>query len=333
MSKFPSEEQLTAYVLGELPEAERVRIDDAIRHDASLAAKVERLRKTAGYLRANLQKDAELRLTPERRAALEAALHKRSHAGSGLPAWLSSLLRPYVLGPVAAAAVVLLVVWQAGVPRATPPVAREAEKMVAQSAPSAAPAPASPEPQSQGAPSAMPPAEVPQSRSVEALAPTAPLRDLSAAGAAPSSHENARREAAAAEQAPAEAKKQTAAAPAQKTAGVRAGAYAIEVNLPPDAGSDADAERLARQVAERVTAQPAKTKKSEYAGARDEKTNQANDGFIVFEQEAGVKASRCEIVVTVVEPGGGEPGKVMRREVACSLDALVAAFKDLAKNQ
>lgn len=351
MSKFPSEEQLTAYVLGELPEAERLRVEAAIQKDPALAAEAERLRKTAGYLKANLRKDPEFELSPERRAALDAALRKRAPAG-GMPEWLRSLTRPYVLGPVAAAALILIVVWQGGVPKATTPAAEKAQELQVRSEPPSAPLPeARPaEPLPQAAPAAPPvapksvvaasrPAEESVREGVMAPAPEpAPAADMAAGGVA-ASREQARGNmgelqlpAAKAESAaPPVESKLAAAFPAAAPPTVRAGAYAIEVRMPPAAGTAADAQRLARQVAERVTAKPAKAKKSDSAAGKSAARKDETQGFKVLEQETG--GELCEITITVVDAAAGEPGKTLRREVPCDLDALVSAFEDLANRR
>jgi hypothetical protein len=139
MSAKPTPEELTAYVLGALDAAARARVEAAVAADTNLAAEVAKLRRTAGYVAANLARDPQLRLSPDRRAALEAALRKQLAANpEPPPAWWRAALRPYVMGPLAAAALVILVVWVGGTPKATTPVAEQAERVM--QAPAAAPA-------------------------------------------------------------------------------------------------------------------------------------------------------------------------------------------------
>lgn len=364
MSKFPNEEQLTAYVLGELPEAERVRVEGAIAKDPVVAAEVERLRKTAGYLRANLEKHSDYRLSPDRRAALDAALRRRAQAGGGMPEWLRSLFRPYVLGPVAAAALILIVVWQGGVPKATTPIAEKAQDLqvysepppapLREAAPAEAPAAQSPAPVAQTPPPAASKVVVASPRSADesarqgviASAPEEmPLAAADEAAGGVASREEAGRNtgelrlpASPAESAAAPESKLAAAPPAAVRPAapalpmVRAGAYAIEVRMPPAAGTAADAQRLARQIAERVTARPAKSKNGDATAAKsDRRKDERRQGFQVLEQETG--GELCEISITVVDAAAGEPGKILRREVPCNLDALVSAFEELAKRR
>lgn len=354
MSKFPNEQQLTAYVLGELPEAERLRVNEAIRQDAALAAEVERLRKTAVYLKASLRRDSELKLSPDRRVALETALRKRAPAGGGMPAWIRALLRPYVLGPVAAAALILIVVWQGGVPKATSPVADKAEELQMYAEPPAAPPP---EPAASAPPAAerLEEAAAPLKSARREAVPKALENALggSAAPAAPPAAEQFERDVESREErmerqdgksamqaqaaAPMEAKRATPAAGVRTAKDavpnrVRIGAYAVEVRMPPALGGAADGERLARQIAERAVARQTEAKKNDSAAeAGDARRKAKHEGFEVLQQDAGAKAATCEITVTVVDSSAGEPGAATRRQVPCSLDALVTAFEEIIK--
>ncbi len=128
-----SEELLTAYVLGELDDEERARVEAAIRDDADLAAEMRRLRQTASYLGKELQPEPDLRLSSGRRARIYVELGK-AQGESERSGWF----RPLVWGPIAATALVLVVVSQTGLP--TAPVNREAFDLL-EAKPQAASAP------------------------------------------------------------------------------------------------------------------------------------------------------------------------------------------------
>ena len=74
MSIDPNDPRLTAYVLGELDEAERAEIEAQLDHSESSRQLVEEVRATVELLTEELQKEPSPGLSPQHRKSIEAKL-------------------------------------------------------------------------------------------------------------------------------------------------------------------------------------------------------------------------------------------------------------------
>lgn len=97
-----NEEKLTAYVMNEMPEAERQALDAAISRDPALAREVEELRRFCGNLWSELREEPMPRLTSAQLAALKAEIaappprRRQIWLAAGMPA-LAAAVVAYVL--------------------------------------------------------------------------------------------------------------------------------------------------------------------------------------------------------------------------------------------
>lgn len=73
MKNHEDDPRITAYALGELPEAERAEVEAILEGDEGARALVEELRATVGELESQLSREPALALTGEQRAAIESA--------------------------------------------------------------------------------------------------------------------------------------------------------------------------------------------------------------------------------------------------------------------
>jgi autotransporter-associated beta strand protein len=87
--------KLTAYVLGELPPAERAEIEALLQDDIALTAEIEATRSLAAQLRSELQAEEGAPLSMERRGEVLAAANRPAASGVILPqrVWPQRLLK------------------------------------------------------------------------------------------------------------------------------------------------------------------------------------------------------------------------------------------------
>jgi hypothetical protein len=111
MKPSPDDPKLTAYALGELPEAERAAIEAALREAPEGQRAVEAIQRGAETLRQELADEPVLDLTSAQRQAL---LDKTSSGSRSLWSWLFGANRPVWIPGLTlgtAAVILLIVIW------------------------------------------------------------------------------------------------------------------------------------------------------------------------------------------------------------------------------